>query len=244
MAKHRPQLIEYLGNECAHCSKSVEEMVARYGTVHRVFKFHHVVPEEKAGDYDNLIRRNISKDQLDEIDKCILLCGDCHDILHAQGINGHLNFRIELGDRSAEQTIRGNFVVDAVDKVMTFMTNERVYVNPYFLKLGDLEPELVFGTELNDGLMIEKLSTLRDNGVLKLYSFPDGEWVFQATLTERDSVMFQYNIAMNLPFNIDPANDNNEPEKGWVRNGVALLTDGRTLTSGTIGIDITQPTFL
>ncbi|MEZ6094951.1 MAG: hypothetical protein R3C03_12095 [Pirellulaceae bacterium] len=39
MAKHRPQLVEYLGNKCVNCPKTVEEMVARFGDVHRIFKF-------------------------------------------------------------------------------------------------------------------------------------------------------------------------------------------------------------
>jgi hypothetical protein len=242
---NRPQLLQYLGNKCARCSKSVEEMIKRYGDVHRIFKFHHVDPDQKSDNYANLIRRDISTETLDEIDKCILLCGECHDILHAQSIDGQVKFTVTVGGRTAEQTVSGNFVVDSIDNVLTFLTNERVYVVPYLMQVGeDGTPELVFGTELNDGKILKQLASLRESKIMKLFSVPDRRKMFQATLTERGSVLMKFDVGLQLPLSIDPAPKNNEPVQGWFRNGVALRSDGLVVTSGTITIDITHPSFL
>jgi hypothetical protein len=84
MAAPRKQLYKYKGNKCANCGLSVEEMLARFGTFNRMFQFNHVDPKQKDPRYDNLIQRQLSGEQLDEVDKCVLLCNECHGILHAQ----------------------------------------------------------------------------------------------------------------------------------------------------------------
>lgn len=220
-------------------------MVKRYGDVHRMFKFHHVDSSQKARDYGNLIRRNISTATLDEIDKCILLCGECHDILHAQSIDGHVKFVMQIAGRTAEQTIAGNFVFDARDKIMTFLSNERLYVVPYLMKVGhDGADELIFGTELNDAKMHQQLSALRESKTFTLYSYMDRRRVFRATLTLKNSVLVEYDISLNLRTALDPDKNNKEPNTVWVRNGVALKSDGTVLTSGNISFEVTQPFFL
>ena len=58
---------------------SVVEIIQRFGKFRRYFQNHHVDPAKKDPNYNNLIRRHISTEQLDELDKCVLLCSNCHD---------------------------------------------------------------------------------------------------------------------------------------------------------------------
>ncbi len=244
MSSHRPQLIEYLGNKCAHCSMTVNKMVRKFGNVHRMFKFHHVVSEQKLENYKNLIERKLSAEQLDEIDKCILLCGNCHDILQAQGVDAEVKFSIEIDGRRAEQTLRGNLITDVENGTVKFLSNERLYLSPYLMQLDEKGVrKFVYGTELNDGLMIKSLATLRESNVLTLYSYFDQRRLFQARLSDKNTVSIEYDIRMELPFVLNPIDDGETPNKGWVRDGVALLSDGRIITSGNVSFKIAKPIF-
>lgn len=70
----KAEALKYKGNKCQHCG--VEGHPA-------IFDFHHIDPSEK----DFAIARRKSKNITDEIkkelDKCILLCSNCHRIEHA-----------------------------------------------------------------------------------------------------------------------------------------------------------------
>ena len=69
--------IEYKGSKCHDCEVSFEYPA--------VYEFHHTAPEHKdfafgAKGYSQAW----SKVQL-ELDKCVMLCANCHRIRHAKG---------------------------------------------------------------------------------------------------------------------------------------------------------------
>src|SRR5258708_18927649 len=101
------QLFKYKGNKCAKCGLSVTAMLERYGTVNRMFQFNHIDPTKKHPDYDNLIRRTINTEQLDEIDKCVLLCNECHGVVHAQNLTGEISLTVNVDGHKCEQTFKG-----------------------------------------------------------------------------------------------------------------------------------------
>jgi len=145
---NRTQLYKYRGNCCSHCGKSVEEVVARYGTFNRMFEFHHIDPEQKHPKYSALMQRTLSAEQIEEIDKCLLLCRDCHGIIHAQNIEGSITIRSSIGSRVASQKLKGWFIADSLDKTLRFMSNERNLLQPCFVSLGAGEREKYFILEL------------------------------------------------------------------------------------------------
>ena len=106
MSKKEQQL-QYKGYRCASCGISVAEIVERFGTFKRLTQFHHIDPKTKAKDYSNLIRRKISSEQLDELDKCVLLCDRCHNVIHAQDARGNLTITVELDGRKVQQKFDG-----------------------------------------------------------------------------------------------------------------------------------------
>ncbi|OWK36491.1 hypothetical protein [Fimbriiglobus ruber] len=136
MADKRQQLL-YKGDVCHGCGKTVEDIMARHGTVKRVFQFHHSDPDAKDPEYDNLIRRNLSTEQLNELDKCVLLCSFCHDLVEAQNIRTTVRLKIELAGRTGEQTFKGHIIWDAIEKRMRFITNEPFRLNPYNVVIGE-----------------------------------------------------------------------------------------------------------
>jgi predicted HNH restriction endonuclease len=67
------ELIKLLGGVCDNCKK---------GFPVSVFDFHHINPKEKKFAISNEITNKSMKELIVEAKKCILLCANCHRILH------------------------------------------------------------------------------------------------------------------------------------------------------------------
>jgi 5-methylcytosine-specific restriction endonuclease McrA len=72
--KNKLKAIEYKGGKCAACG----------GVFHpAVFDFHHINPEEKEIKPSDMRGWKWEK-QKAELDKCVLLCSNCHRLEHAK----------------------------------------------------------------------------------------------------------------------------------------------------------------
>lgn len=69
-------MVEYKGNKCEHCGI---EHVAGYNT--SIFQFHHKDPSQKDFAISQINMRSLERIK-PEVDKCLLLCANCHHILH------------------------------------------------------------------------------------------------------------------------------------------------------------------
>jgi len=67
--------IKYKGSSCVDCELTYPH------TPYPVFDFHHLEPTEKDVDWTKLRLRSWDKIIL-ELDKCVLLCSNCHRIRH------------------------------------------------------------------------------------------------------------------------------------------------------------------
>lgn len=70
--KMKLKCIEYLGSVCADCGKSYHQAC---------FDFHHLDPTKKDKEVGSLMSaswENVKK----ELDKCVLLCSNCHRVRH------------------------------------------------------------------------------------------------------------------------------------------------------------------
>lgn len=86
----RLELIEKLGGKCSKCG---------YDRNVAALHFHHIRDKEFSIDSSNLQHKNSQK-VLEEVDKCILLCANCHTEEH------HPNFSKESIRDRAESSIR------------------------------------------------------------------------------------------------------------------------------------------
>jgi hypothetical protein len=68
----KQQAIDYLGGECSNCG---------YNKCNAALEFHHLDPNEKDISYLNN-RMSFTKLKL-ELDKCVLLCANCHREHHS-----------------------------------------------------------------------------------------------------------------------------------------------------------------
>ncbi|MFO0806731.1 MAG: hypothetical protein U0791_26800 [Gemmataceae bacterium] len=237
MSKRRLQLL-YKGDKCAACGISVAEMVARYGTFHRLFEFNHVNPAEKDPDYKNLIRQKLSAKQLDELDKCVLLCDHCHDIVHAQNITGEMELTVEAlvdGKRKrVKQKLRGQLIVDAVDRKITFLTNERVQVEFYRVHLGSRKPVVMTGAEVSSRLT-SLLARIGEYGSVTIRAWDKTQMLHAVHLARGE-----YDLIHDIRFPFMRVEL--VPTDGpviWLRNGIAITKDG--LFHGTVTYNRMKP---
>lgn len=69
----KKKAISYKGGCCNHCG---------YDRYYGALQFHHLDPNEKEADWQKLRKRSWSKIK-EELDKCLLLCANCHAEVHA-----------------------------------------------------------------------------------------------------------------------------------------------------------------
>ena len=70
--KRKLDAIEYLGGKCQQCG----------GTFHpSIYEFHHLNPDEKDRDPSKMLQLKWSRVTA-ELDKCQLLCANCHRYIH------------------------------------------------------------------------------------------------------------------------------------------------------------------
>lgn len=71
----KKESIKYKGSECIDCGKSYPS------EPYVIFDFHHLNPNEKDVDWGKLRLRSWNKIK-NELDKCVLLCSNCHRKRH------------------------------------------------------------------------------------------------------------------------------------------------------------------
>ena len=74
--KRKLEAIAYKGSQCADCQLYLSN------SHYAVFEFHHLDPTQKDVDWSKL-RLGSSTKLYQELEKCILLCANCHRIRHA-----------------------------------------------------------------------------------------------------------------------------------------------------------------
>lgn len=65
-------LVTYKGGKCERCG---------YNKSMRALEFHHINPSEKDFGISDILTKNIQSLK-DEVDKCMLLCSNCHAEIH------------------------------------------------------------------------------------------------------------------------------------------------------------------
>lgn len=68
------RLVELKGGKCQICSFS--EYIG-------ALDFHHVLPDTKDDGVSRLIRGKLNQKVIDEVNKCVLVCSNCHRMIHA-----------------------------------------------------------------------------------------------------------------------------------------------------------------
>ncbi len=157
------------------------------------------IPSLKSSNYKNIIRRTISTEKLDELDKCILLCKICHGILHSQNISLKLILNVEVKDKKATQELVGQGIFNRKEKHLKFLTNQKVLVVPYLLQRNSEPSEIIFGKELEEnGSFLSNLFQAKDFHICKIYNYKKTKELFTAIRIDNSVVKISHKI--KFPF--------------------------------------------
>lgn len=230
----RAQLYKYKGNRCSSCGLSVEEMVTRHGTFNQMFELHHVDPGTKHPSYTNLMKQVLSPEQIEEVDKCTLLCTQCHKLIHAQEITAKLELSVEIGQRKVTQCFDGWIKADFLDETFTFVTNQRFLLKPCEVRFGTKNPIELCVIEIEkDGNLLDWLQNISQYKFVEILARSNREVLMQIEYAGERKAKITQAIGfpvteINLSTRESGANDI------WMRNGVVLTKAGEILTSGTL----------
>jgi hypothetical protein len=180
------------------------------------------------------MQRTLSAEQIEEVDKCFILCRYCHGIVHSQDIKGSIVIRSSIEGRVVSQELKGWFVNDNVDKTLKFMSNERNLLQPCFVTLGSGEAEEYFILELmQKNCLLNWLSNLESHQRIEIVSASDGKLLLDIVY----EVESRANIRMALGLPIFAMNfDVTEGSSVylWLRNGMVLTKEGSLHSEGEI----------
>lgn len=237
MSAHKAQLYKYKGNMCTSCGKSVQEMLERYGTFCRLFDLHHVEPSKKDDNYNNLIRQKLSTKQLDEVDKCVLLCKECHGLIHAQNkkVEGII-LSIDYDGKTESQELNGWLVFDYLEKTIKIIYEGDLLLEPYVEKLNESNENTIFGVNLHSGLyLIDKFKSLSDGDVYTIHDAHRGHLLLKV---EQIEGVLKIKHAVEFKF---VTLDGSKAPKGtrfWFRNGCVLHENGDVQCDGDISFSL------
>lgn len=228
----RAALLQYKGNRCISCGLSVQDMITRYGTFERLFEFHHVDPTSKDKHYRRLMQQRLSHRQINEMDKCILLCRNCHGLVHAQNIQGQLTLSIDFRGRIVSQSVSGWIKVDQVAKTIGFVTNERYTLHPCRVQLADGTELFLTVGEVRSKFWdwFREMPKIRE---VRVFSLRDNKLVFSMESAGPRAVSFQHLIQFPV-IEIEYREEDEPREVLFLRNGFALMKSGKVLSAGTV----------
>jgi hypothetical protein len=70
----KKEMVDYKGGECQCCG---------YNACLHALDFHHINPKTKKFTIGKISKRKITQEIAEELDKCILVCSNCHREIHA-----------------------------------------------------------------------------------------------------------------------------------------------------------------
>lgn len=72
LQEHKQKAVDYKGNKCFDCGQSFPNCV---------YDFHHINPNTKDMNPSDIVRLGFEKAKT-ELDKCVMLCANCHRLRH------------------------------------------------------------------------------------------------------------------------------------------------------------------
>jgi hypothetical protein len=216
-----PLLFEYKGNCCAGCGLTVKEMMQRFGVVNKVFQFNHIEPEKKHREYDKLIQRVVSTEQLDELDKCVLLCNICHDVLHAQAVEAEVTRSVEFAGKVVEQKLKCQGIIDFETGVIRLFHNDECNLAVFKVGFPPEEPEFLADVELKQDGRLLKLLIETEGGKNLLICKDPKEPLLRAKRLNASTCR----ISVSPSFPLFKFNDllGDAGERFWIRNGRMIV---------------------
>ncbi len=229
--------LEYKGGRCVICGLTIKVTERRFFTSKGTFEFNHIDPSQKAPDYSKLIRRVVSTTQLDELDKCNLLCRLCHGVWTNQRLTGSLSFTHTLPDgRTVTKDFLNHRMIESYKgkpRIFLFADNP-ANVDVYEYKLGDGACVVRVGYELECELA-ELLLATRHEGTLRIQDRKG--LVFKADRVGDSKLRSEVSVRFPI-IKFEGKPDKPGDPHVWARNGKMIIDGQRVSDKGAISYEM------
>jgi hypothetical protein len=222
--------LHYKGGRCEVCGRSVKAVERRFMTSKGTFDFNHIDPKQKSPSYKALMKRVLSKEQLDELDKCNLLCRICHGVWTNQQLSGDVTVTLQLPDG---RTVLRKFPFHGMMEINNgkprfyAFSDMPTYLTTYQYQIGNDEIRFLIGFELQGELDNLILAT-RQGDVLKICDAKG--IVFMAERVDAEHVGIMYLVRFPF-FAAEFREDQRNGRRVWARNG-KVITEGEGVQKG------------
>jgi hypothetical protein len=214
--------LEYMGGRCIICRRSIKAVEKRFGTSKGAFEFNHIDPAQKSAIYEKMIRRVVSTEQFDELDKCNLLCRVCHAVWTNQRLKGKMNITLEFKDgRVINKKFGMHGMIEIKDGKPHFhwFADDPQHLAPYAYALGAGRQYSRAGFELEKQLARLMLATRRR----KFLRVWDSQGlVFKAERIDDQTMKYEMLVRFALFKFSGRATEKSLPHL-WVRNGRVII---------------------
>jgi hypothetical protein len=211
-----------MGGRCIICRRSIKAVEKRYLTSKGAFEFNHIDPAQKSAIYEKLIRRVVSTEQFDELDKCNLLCRMCHAVWTNQRFRGVMRLSLTLPDgRVVTRKFGYHGMVEIKEGKPTIYAFADVpqRIEPYAYALGTGRQYFRAGFELEKSLAKLMLATRRRK-LLRVWD--QKGLVFQAVRIDVDRMRYEQCVRFAL-LKFEGREGEKTPPHLWVRNGRVII---------------------
>jgi hypothetical protein len=211
-----------MDGRCTICRRSLKTVEKRYLTSKGVFEFNHIDPAQKSAIYEKLIRRVVSTEQFDELDKCNLLCRICHGVWTNQRLEGKALLTLELNDG---RIIKKKFGMHGMVEIKNGQLHPHLFpdnpqhIEPYAYALGTGRQFFRAGFELEKQLAKLMLATRRRR-FLRVWD--QQGLVFQVARVDRERMHYEQLVRFALLKFAGRSNEKSPPHF-WVRSGKAII---------------------
>ena len=229
--------LEYKGGRCVICGQTVKATERRFFTSKGAFEFNHIDPGQKHPDYSNLIRRVVSATQLDELDKCNLLCRGCHGAWTNQRLTGSLSITQTLPDG---RTVTKDFLRHGLIEMkrgkpkLHLFADHAANVDVFEYKLGAGKAVVRVGYELEGDIPGLLLAT-RSEGTLGIWD-TKGQ-VFKADRLDDSKLAVEFCVRFPI-MKMEGKPDKPGDPHVWVRNGIMIIDGQQVSDKGVMSVEM------
>lgn len=141
---------------------------------------------------------------------------------------------VNIDGQKATQRFKGQAIVDLKENHFTFLTNERMLLNPYHVKIGASKPRTLFGIQLErENFLISFLKNINKSKTIKIFFWGTHNIAMEAEYICGRNIILKHDISFP-GFTAELMGNKGDSPAIWIRNGIALTKEGEIIKSGIV----------
>ena len=143
-----------------------------------------------------------------------------------------MEITVEFDNKQVSQIFDCQIISDNLDNTIKFITNERLKLQPFLVKIGDEPIKVLCIQELEaDGYLASRMKNIKRHKEILIWSERDNKILMRNTYIEGKGATIEQAIGFPL-ITIEMGESIGDSPYLWLRNGYLLHKDGTIETEG------------